>query len=105
MAPHYNKIDELLARMASVECKLDKMSKSLSNNEKRMTNIEYVTRLEMAEVAWRLQALGQTVTELQDFIWPITEKVFPNLLNEYDKVGRQFKGTDPAIKLRSPPRN
>jgi hypothetical protein len=39
------------------------------------------------------QALDSVIGEIQQFLWPVVENIFPGLLSKYAAVGKRFKAT------------
>jgi hypothetical protein len=38
-------------------------------------------------------ALDSMITEIQQFLWPVVENLFPGLLTKYAAIGKRFKAT------------
>jgi hypothetical protein len=39
------------------------------------------------------QILDNNILEIQQFLWPIVERIFPSLLTKYAAVGKRFKAS------------
>jgi hypothetical protein len=62
--------------------------------------LEVVAKDEIVTMWKRVRALDCAVAEIQEFIGPVVEKIFPKLLKSYVAVGEKFKasGTYSEVK-------
>jgi hypothetical protein len=95
MSTHFNKVDQLIANVAHLQSSVDQLAARLTASEEQVAHNDKIKRKEIAEVAKRLRRFDRTLAELQEFMWPVLNKLFPSLLLEYEKVRVRFMGTDP----------
>jgi predicted nucleic acid-binding Zn-ribbon protein len=62
--------------------------------------LEVVSKDEIVTMWKRVRLLDSAVAEIQEFIGPVVEKIFPNLLKNYVAVSEKFKaaGTYSEVK-------
>jgi hypothetical protein len=45
-------------------------------------------------------SLDSMITEIQQFLWPVVEKLFPGLLTKYAAIGKRFKASSTYSEAR-----
>ena len=98
MSKDLDKIDQLIAKVAHLQSSIDRLAARLTASEEQVAHNDDIKRQEIAEVAKRLRRFDRTLAELQEFMWPVLNKLFPGLLLEYEKVRVRYLGTDPLDK-------
>jgi lipoate-protein ligase A len=87
-----------MSNISYFQGQVEKLSKKVSSLEKRVVELEELREHEMGEIAKRLRATFSQLAEVQEFLWPTVDKVFPSLIREYEAIGERFKGIGPDLK-------
>jgi predicted nucleic acid-binding Zn-ribbon protein len=93
-------IEQLRQEVALLRGQLVHAESKILKCQADVASLEDVSKSEIVKMWKRVRHMDSVVVEIQQFIWPVVEKVFPNLLKSYVDVGERFKapGSDPDIK-------
>jgi predicted nucleic acid-binding Zn-ribbon protein len=93
-------IEQLRQEVASLRDQLAHADAKILKCETEIAALEEISKSEIVKMWKRVLHMDKVVVEIQQFIWPVVDKVFPNLLKNYVDVGERFRapGTDPEIK-------
>jgi hypothetical protein len=93
-------IEELRQEVALLRDQLACAEAKVVQCQTDVASLEDVSKSEIVKMWKRVRHMDNVVVEIQQFIWPVVDKVFPNLLKNYADVGERFRapGTDPEVK-------
>jgi predicted nucleic acid-binding Zn-ribbon protein len=93
-------IEQLRQEVALLRDRLACAEAKILKCQAEVASLEDVSKSEIVKMWKRVLHMDKVVVEIQQFIWPVVDKIFPKLLKDYVDVGERFRapGTDPEIK-------
>jgi len=98
-------IEKLLQEIASLRNRLELAESKIQKNDAAIISLEDIAKDEIMEMYKRIKHMDIVMAEIQEFIWPVVDKVFPNLLKNYARVSEQFSpGPDKSAEPSNGPK-
>jgi hypothetical protein len=91
MAKLAERIAAIGIRLNAIETRLNTIDHNIAQVKEGVTLLETTARNEIVKMYKRARHLDLAIAEIQEFIWPVVDKVFPNLLKDYLLVGERFR--------------
>lgn len=84
-------IEELKQTVALLRDRLACAEAKITDCQTSVAELEEVAKSEILKMLERVRHVDNGLSEVQQFIWPVVEKVFPKMLKSYVDVGDQFR--------------